>query len=60
MRGDVVLLCRDCHEAIHKFITEKELGKFYNTKEKLLSHERVASFVEWIATKKNQFSKVRR
>ena len=31
-----ILLCRDCHDAIHGFITEKELGKNYNTKEKLM------------------------
>jgi len=52
-----ILLCRDCHDAIHGFITEKELGKNYNTKEKLMAHEKVAGFVKWIANKKNQFSK---
>jgi len=60
LKNDKILLCRDCHEAVHKFISEKDLGRKYNTKEKLLSHEKVAGFVKWIANKKSQLSKVRR
>lgn len=57
LKNSKILVCRDCHDAIHQFIPEKELGKNYNTKEKLLGHEKVAGFVKWIATKKAQFSK---
>ena len=57
MKNNKILLCRDCHDAIHKFIDEKTLGKTYNTKEMLLSHEKVFGFVKWIANKKNQISK---
>lgn len=42
-------LCSDCHDAVHRFIPEKVLGKDYNTLEKLLSHEKVAGFVAWVA-----------
>ena len=42
-------VCRDCHNAIHKFIPEKELGRNYNTKEKLLGHEKVFGFVKWVS-----------
>lgn len=38
----------DCHKEIHKFIPEKEMGKFYNTKEKLLEHPKVSNYVKWI------------
>lgn len=44
-----VELCRDCHSEIHKQIpSEKELGRHYNTLEKLLSHPKIGSFVKWI------------
>lgn len=41
-------LCRSCHRQIHKFISHKDLGRFFNTKEKLLSHEQVHIFVKWL------------
>ncbi len=41
-------LCKSCHHAIHDLIpSEKELGRHYNTKEKLLEHEQIARYVEW-------------
>ena len=41
-------LCRDCHRQIHKFIPEKEMGRNYNSLEKLLTQEQVATFVGWL------------
>jgi len=41
-------LCGDCHYAIHHFHTEKELGKYYNDKNKLLSSEKVRKFLKWV------------
>ena len=41
-------LCRDCHREIHRLIPEKEMGKFYNTIDKLKSHEKVAGFLKWL------------
>jgi len=49
MRERGIMVCQECHSAIHKFIEEKDLGRNYNTKELLLSHEKVANFVKWIA-----------
>ncbi len=48
MRTNGLMLCKDCHSNIHRFIDEKELGKYYNTKELLLSNELINNFVEWI------------
>lgn len=46
-------LCRDCHNAIHEFIpSEKELGRYYNTLDKLMAHEPMANFVEWARKQK--------
>ena len=41
-------LCRDCHRQIHKFIPEKEMGRNYNSLEKLLAHQQIAKFVQWL------------
>lgn len=43
------MLCSDCHNAVHRFIPEKLLGTDFNTIEKLLSNEKVANFVVWVA-----------
>jgi len=42
-------VCRDCHIAIHKFIPEKELGRIFNTQEKLMENDQVKNFVEWVS-----------
>jgi len=47
-----IMICQDCHSAIHNLIpSEKELARRYNTKKKLLQHEAVRHFVEWIRTR---------
>lgn len=51
MRSRGLMLCPECHSAIHKFIDEKDLGKNYNTKELLLAHDKVAKFVKWVASR---------
>jgi len=41
-------LCRDCHGAIHDLVpSEKELGRQWNTVEKLLDHPEIGKFVAW-------------
>lgn len=42
-------ICKDCHDAIHRFIPETVLGSTYNTLEKLLTHEKLMKFVRWVA-----------
>lgn len=44
-----IMICkRYCHKEIHVLIPEKEMGKYYNTKKKLLSHPKVRKYVDWI------------
>lgn len=45
---ETVNLCKDCHRQIHRFATEKELGKFHNTLETLMEHEKIHNFVKWL------------
>jgi hypothetical protein len=41
-------LCKSCHRAIHDLIpSEKELGRDYNTREKLLAHPQIAEYIKW-------------
>lgn len=48
-----VSLCRPCHGAIHDLIPdEKELGRDFNTLDKLLAHSAIAKFVEWVKKQK--------
>jgi hypothetical protein len=42
-------LCGDCHPMVHQYFKHSELGKIYNTVEKLLSHDKVIKFVEWVS-----------
>ena len=43
-----IKVCKSCHSAIHDLIPdEKKLGKYYNSKEKLLTHPLVARYVQW-------------
>lgn len=41
-------VCKACHRAIHDLVPdEKELGRHYNTLEKLLAHPEIGKYVQW-------------
>lgn len=41
-------LCKwHCHRQIHRFISEKDMGMSYYTKELLLEHKEVKKYIEW-------------
>lgn len=42
-------LCKDdCHKEIHKIIPEKEMGRSFNTLEKLQRHPKVKKYIKYI------------
>lgn len=44
-----IYICKnDCHKEIHKFIDEKEMGREYNTLEKLKNHPMVYNYIKWV------------
>jgi 5-methylcytosine-specific restriction endonuclease McrA len=48
MQTHGIWICKSyCHKQIHEFITEKDMGLSYNTKELLLEHPQVKKFIEW-------------
>ena len=59
MRTRGLNLCRECHNAIHQFIPrEKDLGRHYNSRDLLLSHEKIANHVKWISNRPFQRHRV--
>ena len=61
MRTRGLNLCRECHSAIHEFIPrEKELGRNFNSREALLTHEGIANHVKWISKRSFQRHRVGR
>ena len=48
MKTRGIEVCRECHKCIHLHISEKELGRRYNTREALLQHEKIRTFVRWV------------
>jgi hypothetical protein len=48
-----IAVCKDCHRAIHDLApNEKELGRTYNTVEKLRQHPQLSKFLEWVRKQK--------
>jgi len=43
-----IMVCRDCHSAIHKFEDNKTLAAEYATLERLLAHEKMPAWINYI------------
>jgi len=43
-----IMICRDCHSAVHKFEDNKTLAAEYSTLEKLLAHPKVQQWIPYI------------
>ena len=53
-RNVTVDICADCHNAIHKFWTNKQLAMSFYTPELLLADEKYAAHVAWLSKQKNK------
>ncbi|MEM9420569.1 MAG: hypothetical protein AAGA25_16195 [Planctomycetota bacterium] len=47
----VAMLCRPCHAAVHRHLSEQELAEAYHSLEALAGHPEVARFVAWVRRK---------
>jgi uncharacterized protein with PIN domain len=47
-----IMVCVDCHNAIHKFHESRELGQEINTLEKILADEKIVKFAKFAAKQK--------
>ena len=53
-----IMVCKyECHREIHNLLTEKELGRNYNTLKKLKAHENVAKYIKFIQKKNGKNEK---
>lgn len=43
-----IMICRDCHSAVHKFEDNKTLAAEYSTLDKLLEHPRMSAWLSYI------------
>lgn len=55
---ETVCLHKICHQKIHSCITERELLHYYNTVERLIEHEEIRKFVNWVKNKHPDFHDV--
>ena len=53
--GETIDIHNICHQKIHSVFTERELRDYYNTVEKLLTHEEMIKFIKWVAKKDIRF-----
>lgn len=52
MRRRGLMICRQCHDGIHCLLSERELAERFNTKDALLSNDRVRRHIEWVKRQK--------
>ena len=45
-------VCADCHRQIHRLFDLHELGRYYNTLEKLLQTQQIRKYLRYIVKKK--------
>jgi len=45
-------VCHDCHHFIHKTYPEKELGRNFNSREKLIADPKIRKFLKWVRKQK--------
>lgn len=48
-KAEGVMVCRQCHDAIHRFYDEMTLAKRLNTLDALLNDEQLAKHFNWLA-----------
>jgi len=48
MKEHGIWICKyHCHKTLHTFYNEKYLAEFLNTKDKILSDEKMIKYIEW-------------
>lgn len=51
MKGDILMICRPCHNHIHRVLSEREMAEHYRSREALLNHPDIAAFAEWLSAR---------
>ena len=48
---EVIRLHKICHQKLHSVFTEREMLKHYHTIERIISHEEIMKFINWVQSK---------
>jgi hypothetical protein len=51
MLTEIAMLCRPCHSACHRALSEKQMAEDYSRIDLLRNIPEIERFVQWIATK---------
>ncbi|WP_438766075.1 hypothetical protein [Kushneria sp. TE3] len=51
MKGDILMICRPCHNHIHRVLSEREMAEHYHTREALLAQPEIAEFARWLSAR---------
>ncbi|MEC8278385.1 MAG: hypothetical protein VXZ96_12750 [Myxococcota bacterium] len=55
-RQQGIWVCRNCHDAIHRFITHKDLAQNFRTLDSLMAHDGLKKHIRW--AKKQRKTKI--
>lgn len=50
-----IQICRECHGGLHKLYDEMQLGKMFNTVDKLIADPQVKKHIAWVARQRTQW-----
>lgn len=48
MKTEIAMLCRPCHSQVHRVFSNQQLADYYHTVERLLSHDDIVKFINWV------------
>lgn len=48
MHTSIAMLCRPCHNQVHKLFSNHELANYYHSVDRLKQHSDVEKFINWI------------
>ena len=55
--GDTIDLCQPCHSSVHRFLSNRDLARQYNTVQALRGADELQGYLSWI--RKNKVEKIR-
>lgn len=47
----ILWVCHPCHKHLHAVLGERELAEHYRSREALMAHPQIQTFVAWLSTK---------
>ena len=51
LKKNVIMICRPCHDQLHKMFDGKQLEREFNTLDKILANEKIQGWIKFIEKK---------